>query len=194
MPVSKIQNFQRGAIVSCFFPLSEAPDLPGPTARPALVVGVFFDRLDRRWKVIVAYGTSRKTRANSGFEIRINHPESLALAGLNRPTRFTLSRMRVLPLTPGYFNPNGDGPVLGVLDDVLLARLDKTCTILASIADPLRVLDQPCSLSIHPTDVATPIRVEDIPLAGTIAGQGVDQFMQDHCNGRADLGGLRKRA
>lgn len=194
MPVSKIQNFQRGAIVSCFFPLSEDPNQPGPTARPALVVGVFFDRIERRWNAIVAYGTSRKTRANSGFEIRINHPESLALAGLNRPTRFTLSRMRVLPLTPGYFNPGSGSPVLGVLDDVLLARLDKTCSILASIADPLRVLDQPTPLSIHPTDIAVPVRVEDVPSAGTIAGKGVDRFMQDHCNGRADLGGLRKRA
>lgn len=179
-------SLKRGAVVSCFFPLSEEPDKPGPTARPALVIGVFHDRIDQQWKAIVAYGTSRKTRANTGYEVRINHPESLAMAGLARPTRFTLSRMRILPVNDAYFNSVDGNIVTGCLDSSLQNRLDQTCELLASVADPLRVITRPCAESLDLTEIA--------PIQQAASIRSIDRFMKSHLNGQSDLGGLRKRA
>lgn len=183
---------QRGAIVSCYFPLQESPDQPGPVARPALVVAVFLDRTDGEWKAAVAYGTSRRTRANMGYEVRINHPDSLTLAGLSKPTRFTLSRMRILPITRDFFNYiNTDTPVTGKLDDALTDRLEKTCETLASIAAPLRVLTAPlhdCPSHHSPAET----EAKNLRVCAPQPGTDIDLFMRDNLNGRPNLNGYQK--
>jgi len=125
------QSPKRGSILSCFFPMNESQRLPGPQARPCLVLGTFPNPAKRNITMaIVAYGTSRKTRANFGFEIRIDTEEKLKQTGLHRETRFTLNRMRILPYTEEYFDFSGSGEgVIGSLPPIemksLAAHLDE---------------------------------------------------------------------
>lgn len=184
--------FRRGAIASCYFPLAEAPTEPGPTARPALVVGIFLDRADSIRKAIVAYGTSRKTRANMGYQIRVSHPAALKHAGLKTETRFTLSRMRMVPINADYFNMNTGNPVSGLLEDALLEKLDRLCNDLATIADPLRIVSHPPDASLDARKIMHPGAVHNIPDIARINTGPIDEFMKDHLNGRANLNGLRE--
>ena len=173
----------RGTVVSCRFPLNESPDSPGPTARPGLVVAVFdADTTERQ--AVVAYGTSRRSRANLGFEIRVTHPDSMTAAGLDKPTRFTLSRMRVLPVSPEYFVHSRHGtPVLGRLEDGLMSRLDSLCDILADLATPLSALRAHDATS-HPA------KRSKLRIGATALAARLDAFLLKHCTGRADLNGL----
>tara|TARA_Y100000815_G_C13300283_1_gene484388 strand:+ start:508 stop:1191 length:684 start_codon:yes stop_codon:yes gene_type:complete len=96
---------KKGTILSCFFPMNETPDVPGPQARPALVLGTFPSPRDKEvTMIIVAYGTSRKTRSHLGFEIKIDTPEAMTQACLHRPTRFTLNRLRILRYDTHFFD------------------------------------------------------------------------------------------
>lgn len=105
----------RGSVLSCYFPMNENPDIPGPQARPCLVLGSFPNPKNREQRMLImAYGTSRKSRANFGFEVRIDTEEKMKATGLHRPTRFTLNRLRILPLGPEYFEYTTTGtPYLG---------------------------------------------------------------------------------
>jgi hypothetical protein len=170
----------RGDVVSCRFPLSETPDQPGPAARPALVLRVFLDNNDNIWKAIVAYGTSRETRANSGFELRISNPDGLSSAGLHRQTRFTLSRMRILPIDRDFFAFSAAGtPVLGSLDDGLMTHLEKTCEKLADLSPELRVI------------IGKAAKTADKNRA--VDAEATDTFFQKSCTGRRDLNGAAPR-
>ena len=190
----ELSEIGRGKVVSCHFPLAETPDAPGPIARPALVVQVFRDRVDGIMKAVVAYGTTRTTRANAGFEIRMNREEGLRKAGLTRPTRFTLSRMRILPLDNTFFRvASGGSPVLGCLDEGLMERLDAIFEALAGIAAPLRPL-MGCTGQTVPVS-----HLEAAPQAmpgarAELDGPSLDRFMQRHLTGRADLNGIRKKS
>lgn len=186
-----LRSLRKGAVVSCFFPLTEAPGKPGPTARPALVVQVFFDRTDDTWKVVVAYGTSRRTRANTGYEIRVNKQEGLEKAGLHLPTRFTLSRMRILPFDETFFAFSPEGtPVLGHLDEGLMQRLDRTCEILAEYAAPLKPLARHngANFNVEP-DLPADYGTCDVP---AWESRKMDLFMRDCMTGRARFNGPRK--
>lgn len=185
-------HLSKGAIVSCFFPLAEAPDTPGPVARPALVVRVIYDRIDMTWKAVLAYGTSRRTRANMGFEIRVSREEGLKQAGLDRPTRFTLSRMRLIPIDPRFFSLDARGtPVLGHLDAGLVDRLDSVFESLCHVAEPLRHLPREDGISI-PIQSAGQTNIPPRPPPDrTINGHNLDRYMRENMRGRANLGPSR---
>jgi hypothetical protein len=156
-----------------------------------LIVQTFYDRNDRIWKAVVAYGTSRRTRANTGFEIRMNQEASLQKAGLHRPTRFTMSRMRILPLDMRFFSCSDDTPVLGYLDDGLLDRLNSTLELLVEIASPLRPLvgcPEHHVPVLHVVGKAPELRP---PVQQGLSGYQMDTFMQEHLTGRANLNGAR---
>jgi hypothetical protein len=188
-----LTNLRKGAVVSCYFPLTEDPNKPGPVARPALVVQVFLDRIDRRWKAVLAYGTSRRTRANSGFEIRMNREDSLKRAGLHRPTRFTLSRMRILPLEPGFFALHNDTPVLGYLEDSLISRLDNTLEVLTEIAAPLRPLLHAPNSNVSVQCLSGKAGPSRPPTDATLSGYNIDNYMRQYLTGRANLNGERRK-
>lgn len=185
---------RRGAVVSCCFPHAENENSPGPSARPALIIRTFFDRNDNRWKAIVAYGTSRSTRANAGFEIRLRKPEHLEAAGLHRPTRFTMSRMRILPLDREFFAFAQTGsPVLGYLPEDLMKVLDRNCEKLVAITGDLRPL-----MGGAQTAVASGKAESDEPTSRDsdtgFDTKRVDQFLLSACNGRRNLGGVAPQA
>lgn len=191
---SDLSNFKKGSVVSCRFPLAESPQEPGPILRPALVIQVFFDSIDKIWKAAVAYGTSRRTRANAGFEIRLTQQGGLQLAGLDRPTRFTLSRMRILPINEEFFDLSGETPALGYLDDGLIQRLNDTLKILSEIADPLRPLLKIPDNAIPVLEVVSRnyIQAPSDTSSAHLASHSVDEFMQEHMTGRASLNGMNK--
>jgi len=138
---SGIPLVTRGAVVYCKFPLAENPDLPGPTFRPCLILRTFRDIDTGEWMCILAYGTSRTTRANIGLEIKVSEPDELVRAGLDKPTRFTLSRMRILPLRrPFLFYYKNRSPVAGYIDTDKLRRIDDLCETLATRSGALRPL------------------------------------------------------
>jgi hypothetical protein len=179
---------RKGAVVSCRFPLTETPDQPGPSARPALIVRVFFDQNDEQWKAIVAYGTSRDTKSNAGFEIRIQRPEGLAQAGLHRPSRFILSRMRVLPINDQFFAYSHTGsPILGYLDDGLIQRLDSLCDKLVTVSQDLRGLLGGAATSVASQPDAEP--EVQVAARAQFDVRAMDEFLKQSCTGRRDLNG-----
>lgn len=79
-------------VVWCRFPLWEAPDVPGPKARPVLVLG----DTENGMLVVAAYGTSQAHAAPKEWEI---HHE----AQRGTLTTFDLLRMADIPATREYF-------------------------------------------------------------------------------------------
>ena len=86
-------------VVWCCFPLREAPDVPGPKARPVLVLG----DTESGTLVVAAYGTSQAHAAPKTWEIRHE-------AQRGTLTTFDLLRMADIPATREYFP--GGMPVL----------------------------------------------------------------------------------
>lgn len=130
---------KRGDILSCNFPLNEAPDAPGPQSRPSLVLGSFPNSRNRNvMMVIIAYGTSRTSRVNLGSEIKISTLEQMKACSLHRPTRFTLNRLRILPFTPEYFDHTiGETPFIGALAPSEMSQLSRHLDMLAGHAEEL---------------------------------------------------------
>ena len=123
-------DLQRGDIVLFRFPVSDEGPAPHPKARPCLVLeravlqGVTFLKL--------AYGTSAKGKANRGHEVHVTQPDGMRCAGLREPTRFVGSRaILVSPENAGFALGQAGTPVIGRLDDGLLARMNRIRLILA---------------------------------------------------------------
>jgi hypothetical protein len=166
-----LQNLtlKRGSIVSCRFPLNENPEIAGPSARPCMVLGVFPNPRNKREKmVIVAYGTSRKTRAKLGYEIRISNPDDMISCNLRRPTRFTLNRMRILPLTDEFFSYGSNGtPVMGNIPNSVMSALNFHLDKLATHSDELNFF--------RPKEAIAKGRIFD--------PQQIDKFMKEKMTG-----------
>ena len=101
-----------------------------PKARPCLVLeraalqGVTFLKL--------AYGTSAKTRANRGHEVRVTRSEGMRAAGLREPTRFVGARAILFPPERSGFAIDSAGtPVVDQLDAGLIERMNRILLILA---------------------------------------------------------------
>lgn len=82
-------------VVWCRFPLREAPDVPGPKARPVLVLNVLPDGT----VIAAAYGTSQAHAAPRDWELRHEAQRGML-------TTFDLLRVVDLPATRDYF-PSG---------------------------------------------------------------------------------------
>lgn len=118
-----------GDIVSFRFPFLDQPpenDAAQPN-RPGLIV----ERDDATDSVVVAYGTSRKTKANSGHEIRVCR--DFAACGLDKPTRFVLARRIRVSRNDARFVWLGGRPVLGRLPEPLMQRLDRLRRLLTEL-------------------------------------------------------------
>lgn len=101
-----------GDIVSFRFPYSEGL---APYARPSLVVEATEEEL------LLAYCTTSRERANSGFEIRLN--AEFRACGLDRASRFVLARRVRVSRTDPRLEPGSSGTaVLGQLTEGLMAR------------------------------------------------------------------------
>ena len=108
-----------GDVVSFRFPYLDAvPAGDGErNTRPGLIV----ERDDVTDSVVVAYATTRATRANHGHEIRVN--QELDACGLSRPTRFVLTRRIRVSRSDARFEQIRGAHVSGRLPEVLMARL-----------------------------------------------------------------------
>ena len=108
-----------GQVVSFRFPfldLSPDQDDARPN-RPALVV----ERDDATDSLVIAYGTSRETSANVGYEIKV--AEDWAFCGLTEPTRFVLARRIRVSRHDARFVTHNDGLISGILPVALMKRL-----------------------------------------------------------------------
>ena len=115
-----------GDIVWCRFPHRGFPG-PGPKPRPALVVDV--GELRGEPAVEVVYGTSQKLdRLYPGeFAITPEDGDRFLVAGLDRPTKFDMTRRVFLPYGDEWFAvppgaPYGQTPKLGILHPSLVRR------------------------------------------------------------------------
>lgn len=113
-----------GTVVSYRFPVAEEAGGPEPKARPCLVVDV--REIDGQRHAVVAYGTSRQTKTNCGYEVEVRNVEARAAAGLDRRTRFIGARRVTVPLGDAAFVTcrQRDTPILGHLAGGPLARLE----------------------------------------------------------------------
>jgi hypothetical protein len=94
-----------------------------------LVLTVFDDAAPT-YRVLVAYGTSQKTKQLFGGEFIIAESDSAAykLAGLSYTTKFNLKRRVELPFNGDWFSvapgiPHGQTPKLGVLHPSLMQKV-----------------------------------------------------------------------
>ena len=115
-----------GDIVWCKFP-QDKKLVPGPKARPALVMRV--GDMDGDPAVAVAYGTSQRidTLHPGEFAITRADREAFALAGLSFDTKFDLANVIELPFSDRWFGvppgaPHGQTPKLGVLHPTMVRR------------------------------------------------------------------------
>ena len=111
----------RGAIVLFRFPeIGSVDDVA--KIRPCLVLEV--DGTDGQRQTTLAYGTTARTSANRGYEIWIKRRSSLAIAGLDRQTRFVGARTATVSLDHADFDQGLLGtPVIGHLDTHLIERM-----------------------------------------------------------------------
>lgn len=106
--VPSIRVPERGDVVSCRFPLVEAPTLPGEKARPCLVLGVH-QPAEGPMMVEIAYGTAAGTRSNIGFHFDVETDADRRAAGVHRVTRFVLARVVLVPLASPWLAANAAG-------------------------------------------------------------------------------------
>lgn len=104
-------------IVWCRFPEREAPGVPGPKSRPALVRAVALNDEETKGVVNVTFGTGR-LKANRALDLQIQNFRSIEECGLEKATRFDLDRTIWLPWTVEFF-----GPAPGYTQTIL-GRLD----------------------------------------------------------------------
>lgn len=117
------QDIAIGDVVLFQFPTTEdLPEGETPKRRPCLVVET--PRLAGQYFAKLAYGSSAYGASNRGREVFIRQPASIATAGLNRPSRFTLNRCLVVSLAHHGFESDRHGdPRIGLLDPALMERL-----------------------------------------------------------------------
>jgi hypothetical protein len=121
----KINTWQsslcRGDIVLFRFPeIKSVTD--APKTRPCLVLEVH--SIDGQKIAKLAYGTSARTSANRGYEIWVKRRSSMAVAGLNRLTRFVGARTTTVSLNnPDFELGKQASPIIGHLDDFLCERM-----------------------------------------------------------------------
>jgi hypothetical protein len=104
---------RRFDIVSCYFPHDEMPNRPGVKPRPCLVLAT------RRSPgpggslyVKVAYGTTAAPNPGAVGEIHIHRPDSRAVAGVHKQTKFVLARTAVVPFRFEFFRADRSGSVV----------------------------------------------------------------------------------
>ncbi len=74
--------------------------------------------------VTIAYGTSRRTRSNTGLEFHVRKADDIKAAGLHKQTRFVGARTVTVPLSSVRFVECAAGTaVLGRLPQSLHPRL-----------------------------------------------------------------------
>ena len=139
VPVFDWQDLiERGDVVLFRFPVADE-DNPStddqPKRRPCLVLDVF-DR-DGTCFVELAYGTSTKTRANRGFEVRVRQRASCHAAGLDKPSRFVCARRVIVSINhPGFDSGTSTrGTLIGRLDPSLIERMNAVRARMQAEAD-----------------------------------------------------------
>lgn len=115
-----------GDIVSYRFPVADADEggTSEPKARPCLVLDI--ETIGGATYALLAYGTSSRTNANRGYEIRVLAPAVFRPAGLDKPTRFVGARRLLVALDARGFvcGATTGSPVLGSLEGAPRARMN----------------------------------------------------------------------
>ena len=116
------QTVAVGDILAFRFPVSEGGE--PPKLRPCVVLDV--DQILGERFVLLAYGTSATTNANTGYEVRISRQAALQACGLERTTRFVGARRRRVSLSHAGFEATGGNftPWIGRLSGAELDRLN----------------------------------------------------------------------
>lgn len=117
-----------GDVLWCHFP--HLPQLdPGPKPRPGLVTQVR-ELSAHKYRVLIAYGTSQKTRHLRGGEFAVSPQDGAAysLMGLQAETKFCLQQSVELYYNETWFKPpphqpHGLSPKLGTLHPSLMPRV-----------------------------------------------------------------------
>lgn len=159
-------GIRTGAVVSCRFPHQEAPSHPGPSLRPCLVIRTVLDTRASTWMAAVAYGTSKTGPSNSGFEYTLD-ADAASAAGLHRPTRFILNRLRLLSVDETFFSLRDK--VDGAIGHIPRDDIDDVSDIIARMLNVTPKLG-PILSAYTPARTTDPSRI--------------DTLMQNHARGR----------
>jgi hypothetical protein len=109
------QALAPGDVVLFRYPLAEEKAVERPKARPCLVLAICGAADAPR--VVLAYGTTSKGRANVGHQIDVRRPADRAAAGLRKRSRFIgCRRMTEAADDPRFaIGPSASSPVIGRL-------------------------------------------------------------------------------
>ena len=112
MTIQKKPTFRAGDIVAFKYPYRQGIS---PYARPCLVL----EATTR--EILLAYGTTSRSRANAGFEIRVN--AAFSACGLSEASRFVLARRIRIDQQDRRLTLNTEGsPIIGRLTEDLIER------------------------------------------------------------------------
>lgn len=129
-------NLLAGDVVSFVFPSSEG-DAELEKARPSLVLAV--DRVGEEPIALIAYGTSSRTRSNTGLELHVRKSDDIKTAGLHKQTRFVGARTVTAPLSSPRFAECAKGTaVLGRLPAPLHQRVAQVVAVLDRLEEQAR--------------------------------------------------------
>ncbi len=118
---SWISELSWGDIVSFRFPVDEGGELS--KKRPCLVLDIV--KIGGQRHAVLAYGTSVRSNANRGYEVRLGAREAIE-AGLHRATRFIGARRLTVRLDHAGFVALGSAgtPVIGRLSGSAFDRMN----------------------------------------------------------------------
>jgi hypothetical protein len=102
---------QLGDVVSAYFPEDERPNNPGIKSRPCVILQVQRSDKPGVWYVRIAYGTTQKILPNElrVGDVPVTKPDNMRAAGLHKPTKFVLTRSKIIPYTHAYIRANTAG-------------------------------------------------------------------------------------
>jgi len=100
-----------GDVVSAYFPEDERPNNPGIKARPCVILQVQRSEKPGVWYARIAYGTTKQLLPNELRigDVPVDKPENMRAAGLHKPTKFVLTRSKIIPYTHAYIRANNAG-------------------------------------------------------------------------------------
>ncbi|MCD1626813.1 hypothetical protein K7H22_12495 [Seohaeicola saemankumensis] len=129
------EHISYGDVVSFRFPVAEAGDDAPLKARPCLILDIE-EKKGVRY-ALLAYGTTSRRKANTGYEIHVRTSFACAAVGLDAPTRFVGARRILVPLSHSGFviHPGLGAPVLGRLEGDEFERMNEVRARIFAMAD-----------------------------------------------------------
>ncbi|MBK1667389.1 hypothetical protein CKO28_05015 [Rhodovibrio sodomensis] len=127
-----------GDIAYLYAPYHDAPDRPGPKARPCIITGVQIrKRPDGSKRCFVRFcpGTTQKLWMQRPGDLTIEGDQEIADCGIGKAGKFQFAKETMVEWTPAYVAFKGNSPILGKLTPELYQKARKLRAAVAAHRD-----------------------------------------------------------